>query len=811
MNDVIQDIRYALRMMWRSPGVTVVAVLAIALGVGANSSIFSAVNSVLLRPLPYKDPDRLVQIWGQMPSRGIPIHFVPFADFFEWRERCGAFESMSAYRPASMNLTGRGEPQRLSCLWVNADFFRMIGVPLMHGRGFLPEDDLPGADRVAVLKHSLWQTSFGSDPGLVGQTIVLDGQNCTVVGILPRGFQFGGRDTSLYVPLAASGSRDPRNPGPSVGAFARLKAGVSLAQAQAEMETISRSLDERFPGGVSRGVRVWGLREFMVRNVRLSLLILMGAVGLVLLIACANVANILLARAGVRKKEIAVRAALGANRWRLAKQMLTESLILSLAGGILGAVLAYWSITYIAGTYSADIPLLENAGLDATVLGFTLLATLLTGVIFGMAPAFATSRYGASASLRESLKEGGHEAGAGGSGNRLRSVLVIAEVALSMMLLIAGGLLIRSFLQLQQINPGFNPKGVLTASITLPADKYPTGPRRIDFFQEFLEVLARKPEVKAAGIVNALPLSGSNTGIGISVEGRPVLRRGEAPIVWLRMVSEEYFRAMSIPLVSGRNFTARDNLEVPPVAVINQTMASRLWPGENPLGKRFSSGEPSGNEPVRWITVVGTVGDVRHMELVREPDAELYLPYRQMAPAGMSVAIRTDLEPMHLATLLRRAVASVDSHQPISNLRSMDQLMSTSISSRRLTMFLLAAFAAVALVLAAVGIYGVISYSVTRRTHEIGIRLALGARGGHVLKMVLGRALLLVAIGEILGLAAAFALRRVIGTQLYVVSSTDPLIFTLVPAALTVTAILAGLIPALRALRVDPLIALRHE
>ena len=811
MNDVIRDIRYALRLMWRSPGVTVVAVLAIALGVGANSSIFSAVNSVLLRPLPYKDPDCLVQIWGEMPSRGIPIHFVPYSDFFEWREQCGSFESMSAYRPGSMNLTGRGEPQRLSCLWVNADFFNMIGVPLLRGRGFLPEDDIPGANRVVVLNHSLWQTSFGSDLGMVGQTILLDGQNCTVVGILPRGFQFGGRDVSLYVPLAVSGSREPRNPGLSVGAYARLKPGVSLAQAQAEMKAVSRSLDERFPGGVSRGVRVWGLREFMVRNVRLSLLILTGAVALVLLIACANVANILLARAGVRKKEIAVRAALGANRWRLARQMLTESLILSLAGGILGALLAYWSIAYIAGTYSADIPLLENSGLDATVLGFTLLVSLVTGVIFGMAPAFATSRYGASASLRESLKEGGHEAGGGGSGNRLRSVLVIAEVALSMMLLIAGGLLIRSFLQLQQINPGFNPKGVLTASITLPADKYPAGSRRLAFFQEFLESLTRTPEVKAAGIVNVLPLSGSNTGIGVSVEGRPVLRRGEAPIVWLRMVSEDYFRAMSIPLVAGRIFTAKDNLEVPPVAIINQTMASRLWPGENPLGKRFCSGEPSGNEPVQWLTVVGIVGDVRHMELVREPDGEMYLPFRQVTPAGMSVAVRTDLDPMRLATLLRRTIASVDSHQPVSNLRSMDQMMSATVSSRRLTMFLLAVFSGVALALAAVGIYGVISYLVTRRTHEIGIRLALGARRGHVLKMVLGRALLLAAIGEILGLAAALALRRVIGTQLYGVSSTDPLIFTLVPAVLTATAILAGLVPALRALRVDPLIALRHE
>jgi putative ABC transport system permease protein len=623
MDTGFQNLRFALRMIRTTPTVTMVVVLALALGIGANIAIFSVLNAVLLRPLPYKDSDRLVQIWGQMPSRNIPFHFVPFADFVEWREQSKSFESMSAYRPAALNLTGRGEPRRLSCLQVNAAFFAMVGVPLLHGRGFTSEEDQSGAPRVAVINHAFWQQGFGSDSRIVGASITLDGSNYTVVGVLPGGFQFGGNELDLYVPLAASATRNTQGPPVSVGAYARLKSGVSLKAAQTEIDTISARLNQQFPVAIPRSARVWGVREFMVRNVRLSLWILAGAVGVVLLIACANVANIMLARASARRKEMALRAALGADRGRILSQILNESIVLSLAGGALGALLAFWGIKALIQTSADSYPLLRNASADMVTLGFSVLLSIIAGVVFGLVPALAMAQQGAAwGVLSGTLKEGSATVSAGRSSHRVRSLLVIAEIALSLVLLIAAALLVRSFLHLQQVKPGFEASGVLTAAISLPQERYSTGPRRLALYEEFLQNLDRAPEIEAAGLVDFLPLSGSNTGTGFFPEGRPLPRPGESPIVWLRFMSDGYFRSMSIPMISGRQFDGRDNLQAPPVAIINRTLARRFWPDEDPIGKRFTLSPPG--QGVNAFTVIGVAGDVRHTNLLQEPDAEMF-------------------------------------------------------------------------------------------------------------------------------------------------------------------------------------------
>ncbi len=811
MDTWLQNIRYAFRVIRHNLGVTSIVVLALGLGIGVNIAIFSVVNAVLLRPLPYKDSDRLVQIWGQMPQRNIPFHFVPYPDYAEWRAQSRSFESMSAYRPASMNLLNHGEPRRLNCLQVNASFFPMLGVPMLYGQGFHPEEDKSGAPRVAVMTHPFWREAFGSDPKVIGQTLTLDGNSYTVAGVLPEGFMFGGRELDLYVPLAAASTRSPQSMGVSVGAYARLRPGVTQRTAQTDIDTISARLNQQYPQGIPRSARVWGVREFMVRDVRLSLWILMGAVGLVLLIACANIANILLARAGVRRKEMAIRAALGADRMRIIRQILSESVILGVSGGVLGLLLASWGLQVLIKTAATSYPLLESASLDASVLGFSLLLSILTGVAFGIGPALAMAREGAFWDvLSGSLKEGASNVSASRSGKGVRALLVVSEVALSLMLLISAGLLVRSFIRLQQVNPGFAPEGVLTAAITLPQERYPNGAKRLAFYQEFLQNLERTHEVEAAGIVDFLPLSGSNSGAGFFPEGRPMPRPGEAQIVWMRWMSEGYFRAMSIPLMAGRQFDERDSPPAPPVAIVNQTLARRFWPGEDPIGKRFTLSAPGQGVPI--FTVVGVAGDVRHTNLIQAPDAEMFLYYRQNVPARVTLTVRTrSSDPASLAGPMRQALAAADKDLPMSRIRTMETIVSDSISSRRLTMMLLGIFAAVALLLAAVGIYGVISYSVAQRTHEIGIRMALGAPREGVLWMVTSEAMALAVIGELVGLAATLALRRLLDSQLYGMTTMDPLVFATVPIILGAVAFFASLIPARRAMHVDPLIALRHE
>jgi putative ABC transport system permease protein len=804
------DIRYSFRMMRRNAGVTSAAVLTLALGIGANTAVFSLLYAVLLRPLPYKNPERLVHIWGQNLGRGIPFHFVAYPDFAQWREQSRSFDALSAYRPDSMSLSGRETPESVSVLRVNAEFLAVAGRTVIHGRDISPEDDRPGAAAVALLSHALWQRIYGSDPSIVGRSILLDGRSSEVIGVLPADFALGGTRVDLYVPLAASGAYNPASLSVSVGAYGRLNAGAGIPQAQAELDTICRRLEQEHPP-MKRDVRVWGLREFMVRNERTGILILMGAVAFVLLIACANVANILLARAGGRSKEMALRALLGASRLRLLRQVLTESVLLSIAGGALGVLLAFWGVQTLVRTSGRVFPLIQSVTIDLRVLCFAVVVSFFTGLLAGMAPARAVLRECSSGLWQRALKEGGRTSAGADSGKRLRSVLVVSEVALALVLLIAAGLLIRSLGRLMEVNPGFSGHSVLTARITLPLEKYPSPQKRALFYQEFVEKLRATPAAEASGIVSALPLSGTNTGVGIRIAGRPEPPSGEAPIVWWRAATSGYFRAMSIPLLKGRLFTDQDQSGSPAVALVNETLARRLWPGEDPVGKQFSSGRRGPGGELDWVTIVGIVGDVRHTSLAQEPDAEFFVPYSQLPYATAWIAVRTHSDPAQFAPMLRNAAIAVAKDQPVSDIRTMEQLLGDSTHMRTLYMRLVALFAAVALFLAAIGIYGVVSYVVSLRTHEIGVRMTLGAGAAQMLATVIGRAMVLVSAGVALGLGAAWAAGRLLSSQLFGVGPGDPLIFAVAPAILALVAFLAAYVPARRAARMDPMVALRQE
>jgi putative ABC transport system permease protein len=810
MGTLVQDLRYGLRMLAKSPGFTVVAALTLALGIGANTAIFSVVNAVLLRPLPYPDSDRLVMVWGKNLQKGFDWDLVSPADFADWQAQNDVFEQMAASRDAIYTLTGRVEPEQILGYRFSADFFQVMGVKPALGRTFLPEEDHPGNDRVVVLSHRLWQRRFSGDPRILGKTLILSGESYTVIGVMPPAFQHPIEAVELWTPLAVDPTLMSNRGRRFLRVLARLRPGVTLRQAQKQMDTLARRLEQQHPDtNAGEGVKIVTLRQQHVGDIQPALLVLLGAVGFVLLIACANVANLVLARAVARQKEIAIRTALGASRLRLVRQVLTESILLSLLGGVSGLFLALWSSSFLLAIFpnniaNLQIPRVENIPIDARVLGFTVVIALLTGCVFGLAPALQATR----SRLNDALKEMGRSATAGSREGRFRSLLVVSQIALALVLLAGAGLMIKSFLRLEQGDLGLNPENVLTEHVFLPQYKYGDAGKRRAFVRDVLRQVQALPGVKSVGAINFLPLSGFWGTVSFTVEGRPSPRPGDEPEADNRVVTPNYFHTMGIRLLRGRDFREQDREGAPQVAIINDTLARRFWPGEDPLGKRLNLGDA--NSP-SWWEVVGIVGDVKAFGLEKETHHDIYRAYDQVPFPLIVFAVRTASDPMALTTAVRNAIWAVDKDQPVFKVLSLNQLAAESITLRRISTLLLGAFAALALILAAVGIYGVISYSVSQRTHEIGIRMALGAQPRDVVKLVVGQGMTLTLIGVAAGLGAAFGLTRMLSSLLYGVRPTDPITFAGVSLMLTAVALVASYIPARRATKVDPMMALRYE
>ena len=804
MDTFWHDLRYGLRMLAKNPGFTLIAVLALALGIGANTAVFSVVNAVLLRPLPLKEPDRLVWMWGdRIRQQGNGRGSISPPDFVDFREQNQVFERISAFQNFPFNLTGSGEPERINGVRVSAGFFETVGVAPLHGRTFVSEEEQDGRGQVAVIGYGLWQRRFGGDQSLVGKTISLNGNSVTVIGIMPLGFQFPRDEIELWTPITFGLQQTSVRRFHFIRPIARLKPGVSLEQAQAEINAITVRLEQQYPdSNTNYGARLVLLPEQIVGDMRSTLWMLVAAVAFVLLIACANVANLLLARATTRQKEIAIRAALGAGRWRVVRQLLTESVALALCGGLLGFLIAWWGVKLLVALGPSNIPRLREVTVDGGVLGFTLVVSLLTGILFGLVPALQASRSG----LGETLKEGSR--GTTGLGGRfMRSALVVSEIALSLVLLVGAGLVLKSFLRLSQIDPGFQSVNTLTMQVGLTQARYADAPPRAAFFQQLLPRLAALPGVQHAGAVSQLPMSGQNNDTSFVVEGRPPSSPGERLGANQRVVTPDYFRALGIPLLKGRYFTERDTTTAPNAIIISQTFATQVFPNEDPIGKRLTIdfGQPWTGE------IVGIVGAIRHAGLSIEPWREMYFAHAQNPSGGMNLVVRAAGDPMILASAIKSEVQALDKDLPLFNIRTMETVVSDTVAQPRFRALLLGIFAAVALILAAVGIYGVMSYYVTQRTHEIGIRMALGAQRRDVLRLVVGQGMTLAVIGVGIGLAAAFALTRWIATLLYQVRPTDPMTFTIISLLLAVVALLACYIPARRASKVDPMVALRYE
>jgi putative ABC transport system permease protein len=796
-------------MLLKSPGFTAAAVISLALGIGANTAIFSVINAVLLKSLPYDGPDSIMLVWGDRPSRNEARGQVSATDVHDWRARNTVFEEITTYSDWSAIMSENDEPERVPGMQVGDGYFAVMrGSPLI-GRVFLPEEQEEGKDFVIVLSHGLWQRRFGGDPEVVGKTVLLSSRPYTVVGVMPADFK--PLPTSLvtvtpqfYRPVAEAYDEEARG-SRHLRAIARLKPVARIEQAQAEMSLIARQIEQEHPdSNTDYGVRVTSLTEDTVGTLRPALLLLLGAVAFVLLIACANVGNLLLARSTARQREIAIRAALGAGRARLVRQFLTESVMLALGGGGLGLLFALWGNGAIEAIGSKVIPLLNNIEINMPVLAFTLVISFVTGIAFGLAPALHVS----SPDLNESLKEGGRGTGAGVH-TRLRSVLVVSEVALALVLLVSAGLLIKSVVRLRDVDPGFNPENVLTMDVWLPRAKYRDSQKWVAFYDQITSRIEALPSVRDAGLVSVLPLGSNFDGRAIQVEDHPV-QRGEEPEAELYITTPGYLEAMHIGLLKGRSFDERDAEGAPLVALVSEAMVERYWPDQDPIGKRIRfPGSESRPEP--WRTIVGVVSDVKQRALDAERAMQMYLPEAQYPTSALTLVVRTASDPASMAAAVSGEIRAVDKDQPVSNVATMEQLRWDSISLRRFSMLLLGIFAAVALTLAAIGIYGVISYSVTQRTREIGIRMALGAQRRHIFKVVVGQGMIMALIGIAVGLAVALALTRVMSSLLFGVAATDPGVFTIIPLLLGGVALLASYIPARRATKVDPMIALRYE
>ncbi len=799
MNALWQDLRYGARMLLKKPGFTLIAVITLALGIGANTTIFSFVNGILLRPLPYPEPERLTLLDETALKRGFTSFGVSFPNFVDWREQNRVFEGIAAYQGRGHALTGAGEPEQLQGAGVTHGLFEVLRIPPLLGRTFTADEDRPNQDAVVILSHALWQRRFGADPKIIGRTIVLSNRPRAIVGVMPSGFRFP-QVSEYWVPLALNTQMWTRNDH-GLSAVGRLKDSVTLDQARAEMDVIARRIEEQHPiTNEGMGVNVTGMHESLSGDYREALLILLGVVGCVLLVACANVANLLLARASARQKEVAIRAALGASRFRIFRQLLTESLLL----GAAGLALAVWGLDLLLAAIPIDLPFWMKFGLDPRVLGFTFGVSLLTGLVFGIVPALQAAKTG----LNETLKEGGRSA-AGALRHRSRSLLVVAEVALSLVLLVGAGLMMRSFMRLQQVSPGLKPEGVLTLRVNLPGAKYREPGQRSDYFRRLMERVRTLPGVESVGAVSTLPLGGGGWGRSLTVEGFPVLSVGQTPSIQHNVITPGYFHALGIPLLAGRDFTEADARDSLKVTIIDERLAREYWPNGGALGKRVRFGPPEDNEP--WHTVVGVAGAVRHERLEAETRKSVYLPHLQVPVGGLSLAVRASANPESLVGAVRGQVRELDPDLPVTGVMTMQQVVARSVWQPRLYTILFGVFAAVALLLAGVGIYGVMAYTVTQRTHEIGVRVALGARASDVLRMIIGQGMKLAFIGVALGLLAAVAMTRLMKTLLFGVSATDPLTFVVIPLLLATVALLACWIPARQATKVDPMIALRCE
>jgi putative ABC transport system permease protein len=811
MDNFLQDLRYCLRMLARSPGYTAVAILSLALGIGANTAIFSVVNAVILKSLPYAEPDRIVLVWGHDRSEGETRNQVSATDVHDFRTQNSVFEDITTYGDWSATLTRHGEPERLQGMQVGDGYFSIMrGNPLL-GRAFLPEEQQEGKDFVIILTYSLWQRRFNGAADVIGQKITLSGRPYTIVGVMEPGFQ--SLPTSLietpaqfYRPVAEPPDETARS-SRHLRSIARLKSGIDLEQAQIEMTSIAQRLEQDHPDdNTGYGIRLVTLTDDTLGGTRDVLKLLFGAVAFVLLIACANVANLMLARSTARQKEIAVRAALGARRSRLIRQFVTESLVLSLLGGIVGSLVAPWAIGTIQSLGGEAIPLLQRVEVDLTVLGFTLAVSLFTGLLFGLAPALQMSK----PDLNQSLKDSGRGSTEGGRGLQLRRLLVVSEIAMSLVLLVCAGLMIRTVWQLSNVNPGFNTKNLLTMNVWLPHAKYPNDRSWIDFYDRATKRIELIPGVAAAGLTSVLPLSKNFDGRGIDVEDNP-RPPGERDSADLYIVTPGYLRAMETPLIGGRLLGDQDGTDAPRVALVNETMARRLWPGRDPMGRRFKVPGAIPIEKAPWFSVVGIVQDVKQYGLDKTVPMQMYLPEAQFPTSTLTLVVRTELDATNLTAAVRSEIASIDPEQAVFNITTMDELALNSFSLRRFSMTLFGIFAGLALVLAAIGIYGVISYSVTHRTHEFGIRMALGAKPSDVLTLVLGHGIRLAAAGVVLGLLIALAVTQLMSSLLFGVNENDPLTFALVAALLAAVALLSCYLPARRALRVDPMVALRYE
>jgi putative ABC transport system permease protein len=796
-----QDLRYGVRLLRRSPGFSLVAIVTLALGIGANTAIFSVVNAVMLRPLPYHDAGRLMRFWPTAKASLSPYPTDSYPNFLDWKTQSRNFEQIATYNGRTFSITGGDQPERAGGLLASAGLLQLLGVGPILGRTFTADEIRRGADHVVLLSEGLWRSHFAADAGVLGKTVKLNEETYTVIGVLPAGFQFPpDRPVGVVLPQPP----DPDRGHGFLNVVGRLKTGVTISQAQAEMDTIARRLEQEYPKyDKAAGVRLMPLQESFSRSYRAALSVFLGAVGFVLLIACANVANLFVARAAGRNRELVLRAAMGAGRLRLARQLLTESVLLGIAGGATGLLFAYWGmhglVALVCSTFATHA--FDNVSIDRSVLGFTLAISLAAGLAAGLAPALGVSRL----DLNEALKEGSLTLSGSRRRNRTRAALVVAEIAMSLMLLTGAGLMLKSFVLLERVNPGLHPENILTMSFGLGSHKYAHTSARSPFVADVLSRLQRIPGVQSAAVVADLPLTDNTDGMSFSIEGRP--DPNKKPSVNFNIVGPGYLRTLGIPLLRGRDFSERDTENAPTAILINESMARTFWPQQEPVGARIST------DGQHWFSIVGVVGDVRQGGLREDPVPEVYVSYLQDPYEWpyLSLLVRTSSDPRKLAASMQRAIWSVDKDLPISSMATMEELRSKSIAEPRLAALMLSVFASLALILASVGIYGVMAHSVTQRMHEMGLRMALGAQRRDVLRLVVGQGTLLAAFGVVLGLAGAFPLTKVLTKFLWGVRPTDPMTFTAVVVLLALVAVFASYVPARRATKADPMAALRYE